>query len=62
MVEYKNASNQGGLSESVLEHWLIKTRREFHKHPELGFQEVWTTARIAEILSDLNIEFNYLMI
>ena len=39
-----------------MEHWLIKTRREFHQHPELGFQEVWTTTRIAEILSDLNIE------
>ena len=56
MIEYKNFSNQGSLSESELEHWLIKTRREFHQHPELGFQEVWTTTRIAEILSDLNIE------
>jgi len=56
MTEYKNSLNQGGLSESELEHWLIKTRREFHQHPELGFQEVWTTTRIAEILSDLNIE------
>lgn len=56
MAEHTNASNQRGLSESELEHWLIKTRREFHQHPELGFQEVWTTARIAEILSDLNLE------
>jgi amidohydrolase len=56
MAEYKIASNQESLSESELEHWLIKTRREFHQHPELGFQEVWTTTRIAEILSDLSIE------
>ena len=27
---------------------LISWRREFHKHPELGFQELRTAARVAE--------------
>jgi amidohydrolase len=56
MVEYSNDLNKEGLSESELKQWLIKTRREFHQHPELGFQEKWTTARIALILTDLNID------
>ena len=48
--------NKEGLSDLNLKKWLIKTRREFHQHPELGFQEKWTTARIAEILAYLNID------
>ena len=48
--------NKEGLSDLNLKRWLVKTRREFHQHPELGFQEKWTTARIAKILSDLKIE------
>jgi len=28
-------------------------RREFHRHPELGFQEIWTTKRIKEILGTI---------
>lgn len=36
--------------------WLSKTRRDFHRHPEIGFQEVWTTSRIKEILTGLGIE------
>ena len=36
--------------------WLSETRRDFHKHPELGHQEFRTTERIKEILSDLGVE------
>ncbi len=32
---------------------LIEWRRDFHRHPELGFQEVRTSARVAEILGEL---------
>jgi len=40
--------------------WLSQTRREFHAHPEIGFQEVRTTSRIKEILTDLGIELQEL--
>ena len=33
---------------------MVEWRREFHRHPELGFQENHTAARIAEILQPLN--------
>jgi metal-dependent amidase/aminoacylase/carboxypeptidase family protein len=39
-----------------LSDWLSQTRRDFHSHPEIGFQEVRTTSRIKEILTDLKIE------
>lgn len=29
---------------------IVAWRREFHRHPECGFHEVWTAARVAEIL------------
>jgi len=35
--------------------WLSTIRRDFHSHPELSFQETRTTARILEILGELNI-------
>ena len=35
--------------------WMIERRRLFHRHPELGNQEVWTTARLLQELSDLGI-------
>ena len=35
---------------------LKKLRREFHRYPELGFQEEWTKARIAKHLRELGIE------
>ncbi len=35
---------------------LTALRREFHQHPELGFQETRTKARVAEILRDLGLE------
>ncbi len=35
---------------------LTTLRREFHQHPELGFQEDWTKSRIAARLRELGIE------
>ena len=39
-----------------LEGELIAQRRDFHRHPELGYQEVRTSAIVANQLSDLGIE------
>ena len=35
---------------------LTALRRDFHRHPELGFQETRTKARVAEILRGLGLE------
>lgn len=35
---------------------LTAIRRDFHRHPELGFQEVRTSARVAELLESWGIE------
>ena len=35
---------------------IVALRREFHAHPETAFQEVRTTARVAEVLTDLGVE------
>ena len=36
--------------------YLIRTRRDFHRHPELGFQETRTAGIVAQTLSDLGLE------
>jgi len=36
-----------------IEEQLVTWRRDFHMHPELGFQEVRTAARVAEVLESL---------
>ena len=36
-----------------IEQQLVAWRREFHMHPELGFQETRTAARVAEVLEPL---------
>ncbi len=42
------------LAEAIrLKDVLKDLRREFHRHPELGFQEIWTTNRIKEVLSGI---------
>jgi metal-dependent amidase/aminoacylase/carboxypeptidase family protein len=28
---------------------LVEIRRDFHRHPEPGFEEKWTSARIREM-------------
>lgn len=35
---------------------MVKWRREFHMHPELSFQELHTSARVAEILEQAGLE------
>lgn len=35
---------------------LIERRRDFHRHPELGFQEVRTAGVVARTLTDLGLE------
>jgi len=37
----------------AIETQLIQWRREFHRHPETGFRELWTASRIATILEEL---------
>lgn len=32
---------------------LVAWHRDFHRHPELGFEEVWTTAKIKEVLKGI---------
>ena len=36
-----------------IEAQLVQWRREFHRHPEIGFHEHWTSSRIATILEAL---------
>lgn len=40
----------------ALKDQLIEWRRDFHRHPELGFQEVRTSGIVAKHLSDLGME------
>lgn len=40
-----------------LESWVVELRRWFHRHPEPGFAEHQTQAKIVEELSGLGIEF-----
>lgn len=35
---------------------LLEMRRDFHRHPELGFQEFRTSAKLAEFLQSLGLE------
>ncbi|MBF8984470.1 amidohydrolase [Lutibacter sp. B2] len=37
--------------------WLIAIRRDLHKHPELGMQEVRTSKKICEYLDEMNIPY-----
>ncbi len=59
MGEHGTLLEQVNLSPSVRESfpWVRELRREFHRHPELGFEEVWTQKRIEEELSRLGMEY-----
>ncbi len=37
--------------------WLVELRRAFHQYPELGYKEVKTASRIAEVLQGLGVPF-----
>ncbi|UCG25748.1 MAG: amidohydrolase [Chloroflexota bacterium] len=39
-----------------LSDYLVQTRRDFHRHPELGFQETRTAGIVAQTLTDLDLE------
>lgn len=39
-----------------LQRWLIDFRRDIHKHPELSYQEVRTTAKVKEAMEALGLE------
>src|SRR3990170_4646 len=53
----RGASVQNLKSEAdLLKDQLIAWRRDFHRHPELGFQEVRTSGQVAKHLADLGIE------
>jgi amidohydrolase len=40
--------------------WLVEVRRDFHMHPELGFKEFRTSAKIREVLAGLGATFQEL--
>ncbi len=40
-----------------LKDWLIQVRRDFHLHPELGFEENRTAKKIAAYLDEMGIEY-----
>ncbi|MEM9954567.1 MAG: amidohydrolase [Chloroflexota bacterium] len=39
-----------------IEQNIIKWRREIHKHPELGFEEIQTAKLVAQTLNDMGVE------
>ncbi|WP_292391633.1 M20 metallopeptidase family protein [Methanosarcina sp. UBA5] len=43
-------------SAKALEPWIIQLRREFHRYPELSFEEYETQKKILKILGDLGVE------
>lgn len=43
-----------------IQDWLIKYRREFHKHPEPSFEEVWTSKTISDELERLGLEVQHI--
>jgi len=43
-------------SAEALETWIIQLRREFHRYPELSFEEYETQKRILKILEEMGIE------
>lgn len=40
----------------LTEQQLIQWRREFHRFPEIGWTEFWTTSRIADYLEEMGFE------
>src|SRR5262245_29823531 len=37
--------------------WMIELRRQLHRHPELAYQEVQTSALVCKTLKELNIPY-----
>jgi len=58
IVEPRAAGAEALLAEArALLPWMVEVRRELHRHPELGLEERWTSARIQEHLAGLSIPF-----
>ena len=38
---------------------LVEIRRDFHRHPEPGFEEKWTSERIRGLLDGWGISYEY---
>ena len=51
---YKNDLIESELNS--MKEFLIDLRRDIHKHPELGFEEIRTMEKISSILNSLNIK------
>ncbi len=49
-------SKDADPNREALEAWIIGLRREFHRHPELSFEEYGTQKRILITLAELGIE------
>lgn len=43
----------------ALREQLVAWRRDFHQHPEVAFEEVRTSQKVAEILTELGLEVQY---
>lgn len=43
-------------SAEALEAWIVQLRREFHRYPELSFEEYGTQKKILKILGELGVE------
>lgn len=39
-----------------IKNWVIEIRRDFHQHPELGFEEYRTRDKVIEYLNEMSIE------
>jgi amidohydrolase len=46
---------QGNFNDHPLFGWVRELRRDFHRHPEVGFEETRTAEKIREILSQLGV-------
>jgi amidohydrolase len=40
-----------------IESWVIDVRRDLHSHPELGFEEYYTSNKVKSLLKDMGIEY-----
>lgn len=51
--------NRESLKQSVrnIKDWLSQIFEDLHKHPELGWQEKYTSTRICELLDEMDISF-----
>ena len=51
-----NQAGETPLMDKAFKDWLKSVRREFHMHPEIGYEEKWTTRRILELLEEIGLE------